>query len=68
MTPHAAWPSGMDAVESADVHSLLKWNRFLPSPTTEAHIDMLNRIVVRLAEEREKAPGAYVQASKSIGW
>jgi hypothetical protein len=52
-------------VEAADVRSLLGWVRGLPSPTDENR-PLLDRILVRLREEREKDNGAYVAASKSL--
>lgn len=52
-------------VEHADVRQLLGWTRGLPSPIDENR-PLLDRIVIRLGEEREKDNGAYVAASKSL--
>lgn len=55
----------MDEVEGADLRQLLAWTRGLPSPDDE-HRPILERILKRLGEEREKDPGGYVAASKSL--
>lgn len=54
-----------EQVEAADVRQLLGWTRGLPSPDDESR-PTLDRILVRLAAEREKDNGAYVAASKSL--
>lgn len=52
-------------VDAAGVFDLLRWTRSLPSPDDE-HRPILEQILTRLGEEREKDPGAYVAASKSL--
>lgn len=60
------WPS-MEEVEAADVVALLRWNRFLPSPDDDER-PAAQRAFERLGELKAKDPGAFVAASKGIGW
>jgi hypothetical protein len=52
-------------VDAAGVFDLLRWTRTLPSPDDE-HRPVLERILKRLGEEREKDNDAYVAASKRL--
>lgn len=51
-----------------DVETVLRWNRFLPSPRNDQEVEVINAVVERLAELRERSNAAYVAASKRIGW
>ncbi len=64
----ATWPS-LEQVESCEnVEECLRWNRFLPRPTEDAHIPILDAVVKRLGELRSRDNDAYVRASKNLGW
>lgn len=52
-------------VAAADLEQLIRWNRFLGSPSTPEAREVLTRIRDRL----HSAPGTeYVAASKRVGW
>lgn len=57
----------MEEVERADVVALLRWNRFLPSPTDDERA-AATRAFERLGELQAADPGAFVEASKGLGW
>lgn len=62
------WPT-IEQVEACEsVEQCLSWNRFLPSPTDEGKIAVINAVVKRLKVLRARDNGAYVQASKNLGW
>lgn len=68
MTRTVPWPT-VEQVEACEsVERCLEWNRFLPRPTVDAHIPVLNAVVNRLSELRSWDTGAYIQASKNLGW
>ncbi len=58
----------IERVRTADVESVLRWNRFLPSPRTPDQVKVINVIVTRLGALKEANPGEYVSTSKRIGW
>ena len=62
------WPSVEEVERCESVEACLRWNRFLPSPTDEGKVEVINAVVARLAELRKADPGGYVEASKALGW
>lgn len=58
----------LEVVDRADIESLLRWMRFLPSPAADEQLVVMNRIIARYCEERDKDPAANTRASKAIGW
>ena len=58
----------VEQVNAADQRQLLSWTRFLPSPSDDAQIEVLNVAMDRQAELREANPAEFVAASKSLGW
>lgn len=68
MARTVAWPT-VEEVESCEsVERCLEWNRFLPRPTEDAHVAVIDAVVKRLRELREQDNDAYVRASKHLGW
>lgn len=64
----ASWPT-LEQVESCeDVEACLRWNRFLPSPTDDEKVTIINAVVERLKVLRARDNDAYVRASKNLGW
>lgn len=61
------YPS-LDQVEAASHEQLLRWNRFLPSPSTPPQVAALNLIVERLRIQQQIDPTEHARASKAIGW
>jgi hypothetical protein len=62
------WPT-LEEVRACDnVETMLRWNRFLPPPQIEYHVNVIKEVVKRLQELRALEPGAYVAASKNLGW
>ena len=62
------WPT-LEQVESCeDVEACLRWNRFLPSPTNDEKVTIINAVVERLKMLRARDNDAYVRASKNLGW
>ena len=55
-------------IDSLDVMSLLHTHRFAPGGDPRFQGAEGEYRVKRLAELRDKDPGAYVSASKAIGW
>ena len=53
----------MAQVESADRVQLLRWTRFLPSPSDEKR-KVLNRILAR----QQATGGITPEISKQVGW
>jgi hypothetical protein len=64
----ANWPSVEEVERCEDVEACLRWNRFLPSPANDDQVSVINAVVKRLGELRGRDNGAYVQASKNLGW
>lgn len=58
----------LEQVEKASHEQLLRWNRFLPSPTSDDQIEVLNLIAERLKIQQSIDPAEHTRASKSIGW
>lgn len=58
----------LSQVATADIRQLLQWNRFLPSPSTEAELEVMNAIVDLMSIARDNDNASFVAASKSIGW
>jgi hypothetical protein len=58
----------IEQVQLAGVEQVLRWNRTLPSPRDDGDVAVINANCERLAALRAQDPGAYVAASKSIGW
>lgn len=54
----------LEEVESATRYQLARWYRFLPSPTTDAEVAVIRRIVARFNELGGMCPAI----SKGIGW
>jgi hypothetical protein len=46
----------------------MRWNRKLPRPQTAEQVEVLSHVVKRLTELHEADVGAYVEASKAVGW
>lgn len=63
-----AWPTVAQVEACESVETCLRWNRFLPRPTEDAHIPILDAVVKRLGELRARDNDAYVRASKNLGW
>lgn len=64
----AAWPT-VEYVEACEgVEECLRWNRFLPRPTKDEHIKIIDAVVERLKVLRARDNDAYVRASKNLGW
>lgn len=64
----AAWPTVAQVEACESVEDCLRWNRFLPRPTEDAHIPIINAVVKRLGVLRARDNDAYVRASKNLGW
>lgn len=62
------WPTVEEVERCEDVEAVLRWNRFLPSPTTDAQVAVIDAVIKRMGELRDRDNGAYVQASKNLGW
>lgn len=54
-------------VEEAGQAELIRWTRYLPSPS-DADRPTLERILERLRTVREEDPDGHVAASKAVGW
>jgi len=63
-----AWPTVEEVEACESVETCLRWNRFLPRPTQDSHIPIIDAVVKRLAVLRERDNDAYVRASKNLGW
>lgn len=63
MIKRVTYPT-LGEVEKADRLLLCKWYRILPSPETEAQVEVMDRIVARWRE----AGGFTPQISKAIGF
>jgi hypothetical protein len=55
-------------VEAAGIEQVFRWHRFLPSPKDDGDVEVIRVNMERLAKLRTDDPGAYVAASKQIGW
>lgn len=62
------WPTVEEVEACENVETCLRWNRFLPRPTKDVHIDVIDAVVKRLGKLRERDNAAYVRASKNLGW
>lgn len=62
------FPTATEVAASTSVEQVLRWNRCLPSPRTDAQVKVIDAVVKRLGELRTLDNAAYVRASKSIGW
>lgn len=68
MSATIAWPRLEEVEGCEDVEVCLRWNRFLPSPTADHQVTVINAVVARLKVLRDRDNDAYVRASKSLGW
>ncbi|HXU04354.1 MAG TPA: hypothetical protein VN903_25510 [Polyangia bacterium] len=62
------WPTVAEVEACENVETCLRWNRFLPSPANDGQVAVINAVVKRLRELRARDDGAYVAASKNLGW
>lgn len=58
----------MEAVEAADITSLTRWVRYLPTASNEAELKVINRATRRYSQVKQADPDAAVRASKAVGW
>lgn len=63
-----AWPTEEEVGACENVETCLRWNRFLPSPTNDEQVAVINAVVQRLGVLRSRDNDAFVRASKSLGW
>ncbi len=64
----ATWPTEEEVSSCEDVETCLRWNRFLPGPQNDEQVSIINAVVRRLGILRSRDNGAYVRASKNLGW
>lgn len=57
----------MEEVESASPTQILRWNRFLPSPTNPEEVEVNNRIF-NLYKEYKDSDKINSTTSKNVGW
>lgn len=62
------WPPVGVVERCQSIEICLRWNRFLPSPTDDGKVAVINAVVNRLGVLRARDNGAYVRASKNLGW
>lgn len=62
------WPTVDQVEKSESVEQVLRWNRFLPPPVDDDKVAVIDAVVERLKVLRARDNGAYVQASKNLGW
>lgn len=63
-----AWPTVEEVADCENVESCLRWNRFLPGPTNDEQVEVIDAVVRRLGILRSRDNDAYVRASKNLGW
>jgi hypothetical protein len=63
-----AWPTLAEVEGCEDVETALRWNRFLPLAASSEQVEVIAAVVDRLSVLRARDNGAYVAASKSLGW
>jgi len=68
MARTVSWPTLADVSNCNDVEACLRWNRFLPSPTNDPQVHVIDAVVKRLSELKARDNDAYVRASKNLGW
>ena len=57
-----------EQVKTAGIHAVLRWNRFLPPPTSATEKKVLLAVLARHRELKEEKPGDFVAASREIGF
>ena len=57
----------MEEVESATPIQILRWNRFLPSPTNPSEVEVNNKIFDLYKEYKDDGK-IDSNTSKSVGW
>ncbi len=62
------YPTLEEVTGCEDVEACLRWNRFLPSPTNDDQVAIIDAVVRRLGILRARDNDAYVRASKNLGW
>ena len=60
------YPS-LEEVENADSTQIMRWQRFLPSPSNDEQIKIINRVFARYIELRDKGD-INSNTSKHVGW
>lgn len=65
---YVSWPTLAEVRKCESVEACLRWNRFLPSPTDESKVEIINAVIKRLAVLRKGDLAGYVEASKRLGW
>ncbi len=63
-----AWPTLEEVEGCDDVETVLRWNRFLPSPIDGEQATVIGVVVTRLRNLRKADPSAFTRASKKLGW
>jgi hypothetical protein len=58
----------LEAVAAAEITSLTRWMRFLPTASTEEESAVINAVCKRYHVVKTADPVAAVQASKAVGW
>jgi hypothetical protein len=63
-----AWPTIAEVEACENVETCLRWNRFLPGPANDDQVAVIDAVIARLSVLRGRDNGAYVAASKNLGW
>jgi hypothetical protein len=58
----------LEQVEKASVDDIIRWNRFLPSPTTPEEVNTIRVIFARFGDNQRANPAEHSAASKRVGW
>lgn len=55
----------LEQVQRATATEIVRWNRFLPTPRSEAELAVINAVFARMIALNEPE---RVRASKEVGW
>jgi hypothetical protein len=57
-------------IEKASLVELVRWNRYLPTPSNDENRERIRLIIARINEAREQPGGRekFTAASKVVGW
>lgn len=57
----------VDQLEDATPDQILRWHRFLPSPSSESQVEVINKIFSKYKELSQKGD-IDSNTSKRVGW